>query len=144
MLRRLAGPIALCLGLGTALPLHASKGTFWECTMPDYTSGKGWISPTIGLILPGDGTAQVVDALVLSHYNKPIRARLQRDNARRLIVKWSLENIKATNGTSFPNFDYRISVNKGTGRADLEAIPRQYDYGLLSTGTCKIRTDRKL
>lgn len=119
--------------------VSAAPGYLYDCDMRDVKQGKGWVSPKIALVLPGDGTVQVVDAVTL-HFNEgPLEGTIVRENDKRLIVKWSIENAKADNGTSFSNFDYRASISKTSGAIELTAIPRQFDLGLRSPGTCRKR-----
>ena len=87
------------------------------------------------------GTATVIDALTLTYAEDPVPGTILRDNASRLIVKWTLQNVRADSGRSFANFDYRASITKGTGRMELTAGPRTFDSGLRGTGTCRKRTE---
>ena len=130
---------ALCLLF--PLPVRAGPGFLYDCTMEDLDRGLGWVSPRIAIVLPGDGTASVIDALTLTFAEDPVPATIIRDNDARLIVKWSLENARADNGRSFANFDYRASIAKSTGRMELYAGPRTFDTGLRSFGICRKRTE---
>ena len=123
------------------LPLIAATGFLYDCTMEDVDQGKGWVSPRIALVLPGDGTVTVIDALTLTFSEDPVAGTILRDNASRLIVRWSLRNVRADNGRSFANFDYRASIAKPSGRMELTAGPRTFDSGLRSVGTCRKRTE---
>ena len=123
------------------LPLTAATGFLYDCTMEDVDQGKGWVSPRIALVLPGDGTVTVIDALTLTFSEDPVAGTILRDNASRLIVRWSLRNVRADNGRSFANFDYRASIAKPSGRMELTAGPRTFDSGLRSVGTCRKRTE---
>ncbi|WP_370402119.1 hypothetical protein [Sulfitobacter sp. JB4-11] len=118
----------------------AAQGYLYDCDMQYVKQGRGWVSPKIALVFPGDGTVKVVDSVTL-HFNEgPLLGTIVRENATRMVVKWSVENAKAENGTSFNNFDYRASIAKRTGAIELTAIPRHYDSGLRSPGTCRKRT----
>lgn len=117
-----------------------AAGFLYDCDMTDAESSRGWISSKVALVVADDGTVQVVDGVVLHFNKKPMQTTVVRDNARRLIVKWSLDNARADNGHSFGDFDYRASVNKATGQIELTAIPRNFDTGVRSAGTCKKRS----
>ena len=97
------------------------------------------MSPKIAVVMPGDGTVSVVDAVILAEKKDAVAGKVVRNNAQRLVVKWPLENIKAGNGRSFANFDYRLSIAKKSGHAELTAVPRAFAKGLRSAGTCKTR-----
>ena len=99
------------------------------------------MSPKIAIVLPGDGTATIIDALTMTFAEDAVPGTILRDNASRLIVKWTLRNVRADSGRSFANFDYRASISKASGRMELTAGPRTFDSGLRSTGTCAERTE---
>ena len=123
----------------TASIAQAAPGLLYDCDMRNVKQGKGWVSPKIALVLPGDGTVQVIDAVTLHFNDGPLEGTIVRENDRRLVVKWSIENAKADNGKSFSNFDYRASISKTNGNIELTAIPRQFAAGLRSPGTCRKR-----
>ena len=132
-----AAVCALMLAVSAA---QAATPFLYECDMNRVEQGRGWISGKIALILPGDGTVKIVDAVIL-HINKvAIQGTILRDTPRRLIVKWTVKGAKANNGLSFANFDYRASLAKSSGKIELTAMPREFDSGLRSTGSCRKRT----
>lgn len=122
-------------------PARAGTGFLYDCDMADPDRGYGWISPKIALVLPGDGTVTIIDALTLTFAQEPVLGRILRDNDSRLIVKWTLDNVRADTGRSFAYFDYRASITKSTGAMELTAGPRTFDTGLRGEGTCRKRTE---
>ncbi|WP_353298241.1 hypothetical protein [Sulfitobacter pacificus] len=130
------------LGFLLAWPALAwsASGYLYDCDMQDIERGRGWVSPKIAIIVTADGVVTVVDALTLTFATAPVRANVLRDNDKRLIVKWSLQNVRADSGRSFANFDYRASIAKRTGQVELTAGPRTFDAGLRGAGTCVRRT----
>ena len=116
-----------------------AAGFLYECDVTDHKRAKGWISPKIALILPDDGSVQIVDALTLHFVKKPVTGTILRDDAKRLIVKWNIKGAKADNGQSFAGFNYRVSISKATGALSVKAIPNGYDSGVSGAGTCKKR-----
>jgi hypothetical protein len=119
----------------------AAAGFLYDCDMAGAERTRGWISPKIAIVVPGDGTVKVVDALILHFYKEPMKATVLRDNKQRLIVKWTLDNAETDNGISIANFDYRASIAKVTGKIELTAIPREFDTGIRSGGTCRKRAE---
>ena len=109
--------------------------------MPEFEAGLGWVSPKIAIVVPSEGAVTVVDALTIAFSEEPVTATVLRDNAARLIVKWTLENARADNGRSFAHFDYRASIAKATGQIELTAGPRTFDTGLRSVGNCVKRVE---
>ncbi|MEW9921413.1 hypothetical protein AB2B41_17530 [Marimonas sp. MJW-29] len=118
-----------------------AAGFLYECDMDDPDRGLGWVSPKIAIVLPGDGSVTVVDALTITFSDAPVSGRILRDNDARLIVKWTLRDVRADTGRSFAHFDYRASISKPTGRIELTAQPRTFDSGLRSVGSCRKRTE---
>lgn len=131
--------ILLCVFCWPSVVL-AATGYLYDCDMQDIERGRGWVSPKIAIILPETGAVTVVDALTLTFASAPVKATVLRDNDRRLIVKWTLKNVRADSGRSFAHFDYRASIAKPSGRIELSAGPRTYDSGLRGIGTCIRRT----
>ena len=112
----------------------------YECDMTDASRSKGWISPKLALVFAADGSAKVVDGVIMYVNGAPIPATVVRNNANRAIVKWSVKGVRADNGTSFARFNYRASVTKKTGQIELTAIPSNFDTGLRSGGKCRKRS----
>lgn len=119
----------------------AAEGFLYDCDLSSSKRGKGWISPKLALIFPPEGGVKVVDAVVLHFQGGPIAGEVLRDNANRVIVKWTVKGAKADSGVSFANFDYRASIAKKTGKIELTAQPREYSRGVRSAGTCRKRTE---
>jgi hypothetical protein len=134
---RVAGAIVAAVFF--AGPTLASEAFMYDCDMTVTERSLGWISPKIALVFAVDGSVKVVDAVVLHFEGGPIEGTVLRNNASRAIVKWTVKGARADNGTSFANFDYRASIAKKTGKMELSAIPREYDLGLRSAGTCNKR-----
>ena len=120
---------------------HAASGYLYDCDMTDVQQGRGWISPKIVLVFTGDGTVTVIDAVTMNFSRDPIHGTILRDNAQRLIVKWTIKDARADSGHSFANFDYRASIAKASGKMALTAIPRSFDTGVQGTGACRKRTE---
>ncbi|MGJ8615733.1 MAG: hypothetical protein ACSHWS_02765 [Sulfitobacter sp.] len=129
-----AGFAALCL----ASPAWAA-GVLYECDITDHERARGWISPKIAIVVPGDKTVSVVDAITLTFVKKPVSGTILRDNAKRLIIKWGVQGVKSDDGTSFASVNYRASISKTTGAIDVTTIPTGYDIGLRAKGACKKR-----
>jgi hypothetical protein len=141
-MRTLVTLIVLCLTTGVlASQSAAAPGYLYDCDMSGAEHSRGWISSKVAVVVPGDGTAKVVDALILQFNKEPIVATVLRDNASRLIVKWTLDNAETDSGTSFANFDYRASISKASGKIELTATPRNFDTGIRSGGTCRKRRE---
>ena len=131
---------AVILG-GAVAQSAAAAGFLYDCTMENPEAARGWVSPKIAIVLPDDGTVRIIDALTITFADEPVSGTILRDNAARLIVKWSLRNVRADSGRSFAHFDYRASISKKTGRIELTAGPRTFDTGLRGAGTCTKRTE---
>ncbi len=117
----------------------SAAGFLYECDVKDHERARGWISPKIAIIFPDAETVQIVDALTLNFVKKPVAGTILRNNAKRVIVKWNIEGVKADNGQSFAGVNYRASISKATGALEVKTIPNGYDSGLRGTGTCKKR-----
>lgn len=134
---RILTVLAILMGGGGA----AAAPYLYECDMTDIARGRGWISPKIAVVLPGDGTVKIVDSVILSFRRGALKGTLLRDSPSRLIVKWTVRDVRAENGRSFAHFDYRASISKASGVIDLTASPREFDTGLRSLGKCSRRTE---
>lgn len=135
-MKKLFLSIALAL---TAQAAQAAPGYMYECDMKYVKQGKGWISPKVVLVLPGDGSVKVVDAVTLHFYKEPLLGTIVRENNKRLVVKWTISEAKTDSAESYTNFDYRASISKRNGAMELTAIPRNFEGGLRSPGTCRKR-----
>ncbi len=141
MLKRLGFTALVGLVTGFAAPsVQAAPGFIYVCEMTGMKRNQGWISPTVALILPGDGTVTVADAVTLHFAKKPVEGKILRDNGNKLIVKWTVKGAQADAGQRFSNFDYRAIVVKKTGRIDMTAQARSIDFRLFSKGKCEKRT----
>ena len=126
--------------MASASVAQAAPGFLYDCDMSYVKQNKGWMSPKIAFVLPGDGTVKVVDAVTL-HFNKePLLGQIVRENNKRIVIKWTIRNAKADNGKSFNHLDYRASISKTNGGVEVTMQPRHYDAGLRSPGSCRKRT----
>lgn len=116
-----------------------ASGVLYECDLPEFKRASGWVSPKVALVLPGDGSVSVVDAVILDVHRTAFSGTIVRENANRLIVKWTLNDLKTISGRSFANFDYRMSISKLSGNMELTANPRELTSGLRSNGSCIAR-----
>lgn len=124
----------------TATAAHAAPGYLYDCDMSHVKQGKGWVSPKIAFVLPGDGTVKIADSVTL-HFNKgPLPGTIVRENNKRLVIKWTIDNARADNGMTYNNLQYRASISKSSGQIELTMQPRHYDAGLRSPGSCRKRT----
>lgn len=128
------------IALLAPMPAQAASGFLYDCTLTDADKSRGWISSKLAVVVPGDGTVQVVDGVILHFNGAPLAAEVLRDNGQRLILKWSIENARAKSGKSFANLDYRVSIAKSSGAIEMHTMPRNYDAGMRSGGTCVKRT----
>lgn len=117
----------------------AAAGLLYDCDIANHERANGWISPKIAIILPGDNTVKIVDAITLTFAKEPVAGNILRDNAKRLVVKWTVEGVKADSGASFAGVNYRASLSKSTGKIEVSTIPKGYDTGLRAAGVCKSR-----
>jgi hypothetical protein len=136
-IRRAVAAVALATTLAGGAA--AAPGYLYDCAIEPVESGRGWISPRLALVLPGDGSVTVIDAITMTFSDVPVLGRILRDDARRLIVKWTVTGARTDRGRSFAHFDYRASVSKRSGRIALTAIPRAFDSGVHGTGACARR-----
>ena len=137
---KFAGILGLLVA-GTTPVAQAAEAFFYNCSFTNTKQSRGWISPQLALVFPGDGSVKVVDAVTLHFVGGPVLGTVLRDNAKRLVVKWTVKGAKADSGHSFANFDYRASIAKSTGKIEVTAIPREFDSGVRSAGKCRIRSE---
>ena len=128
--------LALCIARGAL-----AAGFMYDCDIDPSARSHGWVSPKIAIVLPGDASVSVVDALTLTFLDAPVPGRILSESDRRLVVKWTLDDVKADSGRSFAHFDYRASISKPSGRIDLMARPRTFETELHSVGNCTKRTE---
>lgn len=136
MIKSIALAVLATTCFATSLP---AAGVLYECDIADHERARGWISPKIAIVLPGDETVKIVDAITLNFSKQPVAGTVLRNNANRLIVKWVVQDVKADNGTSFAGINYRASIGKSNGAIEVKTIPNGYDKGLRATGVCKAR-----
>ena len=118
----------------------SGAGFLYECDMSGAKLARGWISEKIALVLPGDGSVKVVDAVTLHENGKPLVGKILRESASHLHIKWTIKDLRTTNGTAFATTDYKAIIVKSTGKIDLTMKPRHFDVGLQSNGSCKKRS----
>lgn len=137
MIRNIAPSALVAMCFATAAP---AAGVLYECDISNHERARGWISPKIAIILPGDETVKILDGITLSVSQQPVEGSILRNTAGRVIVKWVVEGIKADDGTSYAGINYRASIGKSNGAVEVKTIPNGYDKGLRATGVCKARS----
>lgn len=101
-------------------------------------SRADWIRPTIFIgYRASNNTAVVSDSLILNSYGKPVSAHVQQNNAKRLVLRWSVGDLKDVRGTIVTRMDYEERLNRVKNTITVTARPIRYlnsNFG--GKGTC--------
>ncbi|MGB4826318.1 MAG: hypothetical protein WBP18_03415 [Paracoccaceae bacterium] len=91
--RRLAFPLALVLPIVAALP--AAADTIYECRIDQLSKNNGWLPDVVSVVMEdGAAEAMVNDPMIDFFIGKPLRAKIDTDNAKRITISWNYQTSK--------------------------------------------------
>ncbi len=138
---------ALAAALLTAAtpPLLAQAGprgsdpVVMMCQMTD-DSGTGWVPDFLMLTRqtagPNTGRIEVFDIVLKTFVGRPIQAQVTADTRDSRSYGWALAGVRNAAGQRTDRLDYRLTVAKADGRAQITATARGYDNTMTGSGRC--------
>ena len=109
-----------------------------ECVLTKRNAD--WVPEQILILRDEKSGKIIVNDPLIAHFNKkPVEAALDRENAKRLTVKWSLENIVNQSGQRTLAFLYRATYLKANKEIVVRAKPKGYGNEFEGRGKCTIR-----
>jgi hypothetical protein len=134
--RRPAAALALAAAFSLLTAASARAEDVYECAIKQHAENGAWVPEVVVVSWEaGDSTAVVYDPLIDHFIGKPIEAKIETDNAKRTTVIWELEitNVKGQH----THMLYRLTVTKGSLKAQMSARPQRYANFFNAQGTCK-------
>lgn len=132
---------ATLLALALLMPLPAmAQGVLYDCDITELRENVGWVPEKIGIVVDEGGAVTVIDPLIM-HFNKePMQARVSRNTADRLDIRWTLRNVTGGSNQTVDFFDYQVQINKNTNRIGVWAKPDNFQNRFTGKGNCTPRT----
>lgn len=138
--RKSAAVLAVFLTAGAAM---AAKPMMYECSITEKHRKLDWISDTMAIVIGKDGKVSVVDNVTLQLTGGPVVARVLRNTAEKMKVRWVIKG--ALDSENLPvDFNYDAMLDKATNAIAVYAKPIGYPNRFIGKGTCKVRTDGTL
>lgn len=134
--------VAPLVGLMLAVSAIPSIAQTYDCAVDEAKSGnnKG-IPPRIIITQKGD-KATVIDGLIQQMVGKPIPAKIDTNNSKRITFVWKVSQVKGeTNnraGSQNGNLLYRLTYQKGSGKTTVSMKPVGYNNSFRAKGGCKV------
>lgn len=138
MTRFLTAAAAALMLSGTS----AAADVLYECDITQRKKDVDWISPKVAFIMRDDGTAEVIDGIILAFVDGVQRANLRR-RGDRLIFNWSLSGLVDSAEQFVPKFAYRATLNTKDNTVVVRAKPASFPQQFSGKGSCKVRKPRK-
>ena len=142
---RLAPSLVPLVTAFLATPLFAqpapggSRPVVMMCQMVD-DSGTGWVPDFLMLTRqtagPNTGRIEVFDMVLKTFVGRPIQARVTADTRDSRSYGWALAGVRNAAGQRTDRLDYRLTVAKADGRAQITATARGYDNTMTGSGRC--------
>ncbi len=130
---------ALCLLALAPMPAAAQAPVVMMCRITDE-SGTGWVPEFIMLTRqtsgPHQGRIEVFDPILKDLLGRPIPAQVTADDARARSYGWALAGVRNRSGQRTERLDYRLTVSKRDGSAQVEATALGYDNVMTGSGVC--------
>ena len=133
-----------------ATPLFAqpapggSRPVVMMCQMVD-DSGTGWVPDFLMLTRqisgPNAGRIEVFDPVLQTLVRRPIQAQITADSRASRSYGWALAGVRNATGQRTERLDYRLTVSKVDGRAQVTAVAQGYDNTMTGSGICATPED---
>ncbi|MDQ7775095.1 hypothetical protein [Paracoccus aminovorans] len=145
-MRPILRPTALCLSTLLPAPLLAQEPPrVMMCQIADE-SGTGWVPDFIMLTRqvsgPQQGRIEVFDPILKDQVGRPIQAQLVADDARARSYGWALAGVRNQSGQRTERLDFRLTVSKRDGAAEVVVTALGYDNVMIGRGVCGAPPDR--
>lgn len=135
------------LGLAAAVPAGLSAQeppVVMMCKITD-DSGTGWVPDFLMLTRqtsgPHQGRIEVFDPILKNLLGHPIQAQITGDDRDSRSYGWALAGVRNATGQRTERLDYRLTVSKVDGRAQVTAVARGYDNTMTGSGICATPED---
>ncbi|ABG31389.1 hypothetical protein RD1_1770 [Roseobacter denitrificans OCh 114] len=130
-----ASALVSLLFAGTA----TAGGTYYDCDINTTRASGGWVSEKLAIIMKENGQVLVSDSVVLQFNKAPIVARVTRNNDRKMVVRWRLNNNVNSQNQQTPSFDYTASLTKSNNKVHVSGSPDGYPNRFTGSGTCVLK-----
>jgi hypothetical protein len=139
MMRNILAPLAGLLLTASALPSMAET---YDCSVDEAQSGNNKGIPPRIIVTHKNDKATVIDGLIQTIVGKPIPAKIDVNNKKRITFVWTMSQVKGeTNngsGKRNGNLVYRLTYQKGTGKTTVSMTPVGYQNTFRAKGGCVV------
>ncbi len=139
IIRAAVAAVALVLS-GPALAAN-NKGTLYECDITQKKERLYWIADKIAIVVKDDGEVVVYDEVIMRFHNRPMTARVTRDNDRKLAIRWTLTDLVNSSNQFTSAFEFQATLNKASNKISVHARPEGYTNRFSGRGACIPRTE---
>jgi len=138
-MKRLVSAVCAATFIVTAGAASALEGPlFYECDITKRNKNVGWLSSKVGVIVTKSGQVLVTDSVIQNFFDGPQPAKA-RTRGKKLLVDWTLSNLKDSDGQIAPKFAYRAAIDTTNNSVVLSANPVAFPQRWTGRGTCSLR-----
>lgn len=112
-----------------------AETVLYSCTTTQ--SNGNWIPKELYIAVSDTGVV-VNDPLIHALYGKPIPARIETENTKRITFRWDLKGTKDASGQYAPTFQYAATILKANNKLSMHAVPLNYANNFNGFGKCTI------
>ena len=120
-------------------PLAPGALRVMMCEIRDE-SGTGWVPSFLMLTRqtagPHSGRIEVFDPILQNLVGRPVAAQVTADDGASLSYGWALSGVRNGSGQYAARLDYRLTVSKSDGAAQVTAVAEGYDNIMHGQGRC--------
>lgn len=103
-------------------------------------SGTGWVPGFLMLTRqtagPHSGRIEVFDPILQNLVGRPVAAQVTADDGASRSYGWALSGVRNGSGQYAARLDYRLTVSKSDGAAQVTAVAEGYDNIMHGQGRC--------
>lgn len=131
--------IASALAFGLLAMPGLAKDMTYLCRL-DVAKTQQWVPAQVAILhVSGDKTAVVNDPIIVHLLKRPVTAKVVADNAERITFTWELPRGRNSAGQETPQFLYRASYFKKTGKVHISATPAGFRNTFGAYGICAVK-----
>ncbi|MFJ1293183.1 hypothetical protein ACEPPZ_14035 [Paracoccus yeei] len=120
-------------------PLAPGALRVMMCEIRDE-SGTGWVPSFLMLTRqtagPHSGRIEVFDPILQNLVGRPVAAQVTVDDGASRSYGWALSGVRNGSGQYAARLDYRLTVSKSDGAAQVTAVAEGYDNIMHGQGRC--------
>ncbi|MCI2393367.1 hypothetical protein MN186_02670 [Aliiroseovarius sp. N1F302] len=137
---KLVSAVACAAVVGVASPALAQT---YDCTVTKGGASESWAIPQRIVVVKKGDDVSVIDGLIQDIVGKPIPAKIETNNDKRISFTWTVKDVPVdtvqSSASRNARFSYRLTYLKQKKSANISMKPVGFANTFRAKGKCKVK-----